>query len=134
MSCSGCSGSHRERASVPRRGHGRPVCGALLSATALVSASLDEGFGIPVIEAMRLGTPVVISDIQIFQEIGGDAAILVDPHDPAAFARAIRTLDDPAEWAARSHASLKQAELFSWDASAAVLWDVLVELGGQPKR
>ncbi|THG33133.1 glycosyltransferase family 4 protein [Naasia lichenicola] len=107
---------------------------ALLSATALVSSSLDEGFGIPVIEAMRLGTPVVISDIEIFEEIGGDAAILVDPHDPAAIAQAIGTLDDPTEWAARSAASVRQAELFSWDASAAVLWDVLVQLGERPKR
>ena len=100
----------------------------LLEATALVSTSLDEGFGIPVIEAMRLGTPVVISDIEIFEEIGGDAAILVDPHDSAAVADAIRRLDDPGEWAARSIASLEQAAGFSWDRSAEVLWTLLEEV------
>jgi len=107
---------------------------ALLSATALVSTSLDEGFGIPVIEAMRLGTPVVISDIPIFEEIGGAAAILVDPHDPAAVAAAIRRLDEPGEWLARSAASLHQAQLFSWDASAEVLWKVLEKVASTPKR
>ena len=45
----------------------------LRGATALVTASRDEGFGIPLVEAMGLGTPVVVSDIPVFREVGGDA-------------------------------------------------------------
>ena len=53
----------------------------LRGATALVSASRDEGFGIPLVEAMALGTPLVVSDIPVFREVGGDAAAYVDPDD-----------------------------------------------------
>lgn len=97
----------------------------LLRAHALVHASLDEGFGIPLVEAMSLGTPIVVSDIEIFREIGGDAGVYADPRDPAVFADAIRVLDDPEEWRRRSRASLEQAAVFDWDASAEVLYEVL---------
>ncbi len=58
--------------------------------------SLIEGFGLPLLEAMAAGTPVIASDIPVFREIGGDAAILVSPHDPRAWAAAVKQLDDPA--------------------------------------
>jgi glycosyltransferase involved in cell wall biosynthesis len=90
-------------------------------ATALVSASLDEGFGIPLVESMGAGTPVVVSDIAVFREIGGEAALYAPPRDPAAFAHAIAALEHPEEWAHRSRASRAQAETFSWEASARVL-------------
>ncbi|MET0303862.1 MAG: glycosyltransferase family 1 protein, partial [Microbacteriaceae bacterium] len=64
----------------------------LLRAAALVHASRDEGFGIPLVEAMALGTPVVVSDIPIFREIGGDAALYFDPDDPDAVARQVLSL------------------------------------------
>jgi glycosyltransferase involved in cell wall biosynthesis len=97
----------------------------LEGAHALVHASLDEGFGIPLVEAMSVGTPVVVSDIPIFREIGGPAGIYADPHDPSAFAAAVRLLDAPAEWSRRSTASRAQAALFDWDSSADVLYEVL---------
>jgi glycosyltransferase involved in cell wall biosynthesis len=97
----------------------------LEGAHALVHASLDEGFGIPLVEAMSVGTPIVVSDIPIFREIGGTAAVYADPHDPAAFADAVRRLDAPAEWTRRSAAAREQATLFDWDASADVLYEVL---------
>lgn len=97
----------------------------LRRATALVHASLDEGFGIPLVESMSVGTPVVVSDIPIFREIGGDAARYFPPRDPDAFAAEVRALADPAEWSARSTASREQASRFDWDASAEVLVDVL---------
>jgi len=97
----------------------------LEGAHALVHASFDEGFGIPLVEAMSVGTPIVVSDIPIFREIGGTAAVYADPRDPVAFAAAVRQLDVPAEWSRRSAAARTQAELFDWDASADVLYEVL---------
>ncbi len=106
----------------------------LSDSTALVTASLDEGFGIPVIEAMSLGTPVVCSDIPIFREIGGQAAMFVEAKDAHGFAQAIRQLEDPQEFASRRSAGLAQAASFSWKASAQALLDVLVEVCAQPTR
>ncbi len=100
-------------------------------ATALVSASRDEGFGLPVVEAMQRGVPVVLSDIPIFREVGGDAAIYARPGDPAAFATAVRRLDEPGEWDRRSAAALQQVRTFSWDASADRLLPVLERVAAE---
>ena len=97
----------------------------LSSATALVSASLNEGFGVPLIEAMAGGTPVVVSNIDIFREIGGDAALFFDPKSPESFAAAVRRLDDTAEWQRRSDRSHVVAGRYSWDRSAAALLQAL---------
>ena len=50
-------------------------------ATALVFPSLEEGFGLPILEAMHAGTPVMTSDVSAMPEVAGDAALLVDPMD-----------------------------------------------------
>ena len=97
----------------------------LSSAAALVSASLNEGFGLPLVEAMASGTPVAVSDIPIFREIGGDAAVFFDPHSPASFAAAIGELEDPTEWKRRSTRSRERAGHYSWDASAKALLGML---------
>lgn len=94
-------------------------------AFALVHASLDEGFGIPLIEAMSAGTPVVVSDIPIFREVGADAAGYFPAEDPDAAAAAIRSLEDPAVWRARSERGRQVAARYDWDASAGVLLDTL---------
>jgi len=99
--------------------------------TALVSASRDEGFGIPLIEAMALGTPIVVSDIPIFREIGETAASYANPDDAASFAQAIRDLEKPNEWEAHSIASRKHATKFRWDESARKLLDILRSLDRQ---
>jgi glycosyltransferase involved in cell wall biosynthesis len=97
----------------------------LRRATALVTASRDEGFGIPLVEAMGLGTPVVVSDIPVFREVGGDAAAYVPPDDVAGFVRAVRELDDPAVWERRSAAARERAARYTWESSARVLLALL---------
>ncbi|MCS0498281.1 glycosyltransferase family 4 protein [Protaetiibacter mangrovi] len=98
-------------------------------ALALVTMSLDEGFGLPLVEAMVRGTPIVVSDIPIFREIGGDAAVYADPQDVTGVAAAIRALDDAGEWRRRSAASRLQATRFDWDRSARALLELLERVG-----
>jgi glycosyltransferase involved in cell wall biosynthesis len=100
-------------------------------ATALVHASREEGFGIPLVEAMGRGTPVIVSDTPIFREIGGDAALYAPVDEPAAFAAAVRSLLEPGHWEARSASGVKQAARFDWDQSAAVLLELLRELAAR---
>lgn len=96
------------------------------SATALVSGSRDEGFGLPLVEAMALGTPLVVSDIPVFREVGGDAGAYVDPDDVAGFVAAVRELGDPAVRAERSAAARIRAAEYDWDTSAKTLLALLV--------
>lgn len=93
----------------------------LLRATALVTLSKAEGYGLPLVESMTLGTPVVVADTPIFREVGGAAALYADADDAQAFANAVSTLEDSAEWSRRSAASLAQAGRYTWDASARAL-------------
>jgi glycosyltransferase involved in cell wall biosynthesis len=88
-------------------------------ASMLVLPSLDEGFGIPALEAMAAGVPVVASRRGALPEVIGDAGLLVDPHDPAAFAAAIRSLlDDPQRRLALAEAGAARAREFTWEDSA----------------
>ena len=103
-------------------------------AFALVHASLEEGFGIPLLEAMSVGTPVVLSDTPIFREVAEDAASYFPARDAAAAAAAIRGLEDPDLWAARSEAGRVVASKYSWKASAAALLDVLERVGAHSQR
>ncbi|HEV8250542.1 MAG TPA: glycosyltransferase family 1 protein [Gaiellaceae bacterium] len=90
--------------------------------------SLYEGFGIPVLEAMRCGAPVVTSAGSAMEEVAGGAAELVDPLDPDAIADGIRrAIDRRAELRA---AGLERARLFSWDEAARATAGVYREAAG----
>jgi glycosyltransferase involved in cell wall biosynthesis len=81
--------------------------------------SLYEGFGLPVLEAMRRGVPVVCSDRSSLPEVAGDAALTFDPEDPRAIAAAIQeVLGNPAEAELMRAAGRARAERFTWASTA----------------
>jgi glycosyltransferase involved in cell wall biosynthesis len=109
----------------------------LREATALVSLSRSEGYGLPLVEAMSVGTPVIASDIPIFREVGGDSTRFVDPDSPDEFAAAVRELELPGRWGEASRAAAQQAAKFSWDQSAQALLEAAeeaIELFGRRRR
>jgi glycosyltransferase involved in cell wall biosynthesis len=98
------------------------------SASMLVLPSFHEGFGMPAVEAMQAGVPVIASTGGALPEVVGQAGITVDPADQPGFSRAMeRLLADPAERQRRIEAGREQARLFSWPASAATLLEAYRE-------
>lgn len=93
---------------------------ALMSACAAFAyVSLYEGFGMPPLEAMVCGAPVIASNVSSLPEVVGDAGISVDPEDTGAIAGALhRLLSDAAENRRRRALSLQRAEAFSWERTA----------------
>jgi glycosyltransferase involved in cell wall biosynthesis len=105
-------------------------------AAMFVFPSLYEGFGLPPLEAMAAGTPVITSKVSSLPEVVGDAALLVDPMDAGAIADAMaRLLDDEAlrrDLVRRGH---DRARVFSWSRSAARIREVYGEvLASVPRR
>jgi glycosyltransferase involved in cell wall biosynthesis len=88
-------------------------------ATVFAFPSLHEGFGLPVLEAMAAGVPVVASDIPPVREVAGDAAVLVAPGDPTAWAEALsEVLGSPSRQADLAGAGRRRAAAFSWERTA----------------
>lgn len=91
---------------------------AYIEADVFVYPSIYEGFGIPILEAMACGTPVVTSTGGALPEVAGDAALLVDPYDVDALAAAImRLADDPLLRDDLIKRGRERAHLFSWSAA-----------------
>jgi glycosyltransferase involved in cell wall biosynthesis len=89
------------------------------AATALVYPSRYEGFGLPLVEAMACGTPVIASRAASIPEVVGDAAILVDPDDERGWSDAIlRVVCDGRLRAALRAAGLARAARFTWERTA----------------
>jgi glycosyltransferase involved in cell wall biosynthesis len=108
---------------------------AIYSAADLfVFPSLYEGFGLPPLEAMACGTPVVCSHAGSLPEVVGDAAITVDPHDIEGLAEAMRrVLDDQVLRQELREKGLARARLFSWEKAARQTIEVYQQvLNGAP--
>lgn len=98
-------------------------------ATASVYVSFYEGFGMPPIESMATGTPVVASDRSVLPEVTGDAALLVDPGDEAAITDALaRICTDAALRAELTEAGYANIARYRWESAADVLADTVHEL------
>jgi glycosyltransferase involved in cell wall biosynthesis len=98
----------------------------LNQAIALVAPSLWEGFGLPVLEAMACGTPVVTSNLSSLPEVTGDAALLVDPYDVGAIAQAMhRIATEPGLFSQLRQASLQRASQFSWHKTGQATAEIL---------
>jgi glycosyltransferase involved in cell wall biosynthesis len=94
--------------------------------------SLDEGFGMPVLDAMAHGVPVLTSNVSALPEVSGDAALLVDPNDVASIAEGLRKLTETPELREQfAQRGLRRSREFPWEAAVRKTWDVYQELLGE---
>lgn len=101
-------------------------------ATMIVYISLYEGFGLPILEGMATGVPVITSDLSCMPEIAGGAAILVDPLDVRAISIAMnRIAGDQKLRADLIAAGLIRAKDFSWDQSSEKFWNIVDKVSGK---
>jgi glycosyltransferase involved in cell wall biosynthesis len=97
--------------------------------------SLDEGFGMPVLEAMAAGVPVIASNRSALPEVVGDAAVLVDPDDSEAIGLALRELTINVDWCRElARRGTARARMFTWEKAVRETWDVYRALLGQDPK
>ena len=105
------AGEIRQLGYLPREELATVVAGAL----ALIYPSIYEGFGLPPLEAMACGVPVIASGVSSLPEVVGDAGLLIDPHDTEAVAQAMqRLITDPGSRLHLSQKALARSARFSW--------------------
>ncbi len=91
------------------------------AAAAVVYPSRYEGFGLPLVEGLAAGVPVVASDLPVFREVGGDQILLFDPTDPASIAAAMESALAKGSSPSERENRKAQARKFDWNASARVV-------------
>lgn len=107
------------------------LAAVLAGATVLVAPSRAEGFGLPVLEAMAAGVPVVCSDIPAFAEVGAGVPLVFPVGDAAALASAMQRLrDDAGLGASAAERGRERARSYSWDRTAAKVWAVVSAVAG----
>lgn len=105
---------------------------AILNDRALLATlSLDEGYGLPIAEAMAFGVPAVVSDLEIFREVAGEGALFVPAKDPAAFAAAVLRLDEAPVRSRVIAAGERHANGYSWERTAGRLVELAEELAAE---
>lgn len=101
------------------------LVGLYQGARAFALPSLYEGFGLPALEAMACGAPTLVSNTGSLPEVVGNAGILLDPHDPSAWAAALESvLSDPGEEARLRELGPRRAANFSWHKAAVQTWEL----------
>jgi glycosyltransferase involved in cell wall biosynthesis len=93
----------------------------LANRSLLVTASLDEGYGLPIAEASTLGVPAVVSDMPIFHEVAGDGALYFPANDYRAFVKQIQFASKISNYKDLSQKGVEQSKKFSWAKSANIL-------------
>lgn len=103
----------------------RDLAAVLAGASVLAAPSRSEGFGLPVLEAMAAGVPVVCSDAPALVELVAGSAVVVPREDPDALAQALSdVLESPQDATDLSARGRRRAAAFTWSAAAAALWDL----------
>ncbi|NJN62881.1 MAG: glycosyltransferase family 4 protein [Coleofasciculaceae cyanobacterium RL_1_1] len=125
----------KHRAKLLKLSHRIKFCGyipevelpeAIGRAIGLVFPSLWEGFGLPILEAMACGTPVITSNFGSMPEVAGEAALLVDPYNVSMIAAAMRLLwNDSAARSQLQAAGLKRVNAFNWEKTGQLTGDAL---------
>lgn len=105
------------------------VANIYANASLFIYASLCEGFGLPVLEAMQCGVPVITSNTSSMPEVAGDACILIDPYDITQLEGAItKVLSDEALQKSMIEKGIARSKIFSWEKCAREILDIIKKM------